>query len=350
MNPAVLVISLAAATFALAKIGVSFVAALRLRQIARSEPPDDAALHSTALVETGFSVVVFGFQSVDNIIRRLSIDYDAYELIVVTDLDSADHSELFGCYHLVRMRPFDNSELRCGRIELYRSRKKRYSRLVVVNHTSESRSGLLQCAAAIARYDQLIPLEGHRFLRRDSLRRLSAELERNACGKAAGISLDPTPHSADECVGYANFTLMSAIGIEHGGIVSVVGRDAVLEGKIHGNPTLHGLSRVGIIADSECDSRKPPSRNRVAVVAAAVWIATLIVAIVSADRVSLGTLLLAALTLYTALAASGVLAVAAVSSLQNNHRGNSELHVGPKTLFIYPLLSIFRTIKGRKFR
>lgn len=134
---------------------------------------------SEAMSQTGVSVVVSGVRSEREIERRLSSEYWRYEVIVV--LDSSHDVQLLHTlcrkYSLIRVNFPTVDELPIeGVPRLYRSRQRRYRRLVVVDRLHRSRADDWNCGTVVASFDRIVPLEADRFLLPDALPRWVMEL------------------------------------------------------------------------------------------------------------------------------------------------------------------------------
>lgn len=134
---------------------------------------------SEAMSHTGVSVVVSGVRSEREIERRLSSEYWRYEVIVVLDssFDEQLLHRLCHKYALIRVHfpTVDDLPIE-GTPRLYRSRQRRYRRLVVVDRLHRSRADDWNCGVAVASFDRIVPLESDRFLLPDVLPRWVMEL------------------------------------------------------------------------------------------------------------------------------------------------------------------------------
>lgn len=138
---------------------------------------------SEAMSHTGVSVVVSGRQTESEIERRLSSEYWRYEVVVVIDssLDARLLRTLCHKYALIRVSFPATDELPIdGTPSLYRSRQRRYRRLVVVDRLHRSRADDWNCGTVVASFERIVPIEADRFLLPDALPRWVMELhERN---------------------------------------------------------------------------------------------------------------------------------------------------------------------------
>lgn len=134
---------------------------------------------SEAMSQTGVSVVVSGVRSVREIEQRLSSEYWRYEVIVVVDstLDARLLHALCHKYALIRVSFPTVEELPIEGVPmLYRSRQRRYRRLVVVDRLHRSRADDWNCGVVVSSFDRIVPLEADRFLLPDALPRWVMEL------------------------------------------------------------------------------------------------------------------------------------------------------------------------------
>ena len=109
----------------------------------------------------GISLLVTEPTSCREIIRLLSVEYARYEVVVVLDgvREAALFTELRARYHLIRVEYLPTGELPVeGVVGLYRSRKRRFRRLVVVDVVTARSVERLNVAAAVAEGEYLLPM------------------------------------------------------------------------------------------------------------------------------------------------------------------------------------------------
>lgn len=152
---------------------------------------------SEAMSQTGVSVVVSGVRSEREVEERLSSEYWRYEVIIV--LDSSREEDLFRrlCrkYGLIRVNFPAMSDLPIeGESSLYRSRQRRYRRLVVVDRLHRSRADDWNCGLAVASYERIVPLESDRYLFAEALPRWVKELHERGehCNEVLAAQVAPT--------------------------------------------------------------------------------------------------------------------------------------------------------------
>lgn len=151
---------------------------------------------SDAMSRTGVSVVVAGLDDVGEVERRLSSEYWRYEVVLVVDSSrgAMNMAALRRKYAMIRVNfpavtdlPID------GGAVLYRSRQRRYRRLIVVDRARRSLSDDLNCGVEVASYECVIPLAGDMFLTDGALARLVAEMEEPGRRSCDAIVAPVTP-------------------------------------------------------------------------------------------------------------------------------------------------------------
>lgn len=151
---------------------------------------------SEAMSQTGVSVVVSGVRSAREIEARLSSEYWRYEVIVVIDStrDRGLLPTLCRKYSLIRVSFPATDELTIEGVPLlYRSRQRRYRRLVVVDRLHRSRADDWNCGVVVASYDRVVPLESDRFLLTDALPRWVMELHERGERRVEVLSAQVVP-------------------------------------------------------------------------------------------------------------------------------------------------------------
>ena len=151
---------------------------------------------SEAMSQTGVSVVVSGARTENEIEQRLSSEYWRYEVIVVVDssLDPTLLHTLCLKYALIRVNFPAVDELPIeGVAMLYRSRQRRYRRLVVIDRLHRSCADDWNCGVAVASFDRIVPLESDRFLLPDALPRWVMELHERGAHTTEVLSAQVAP-------------------------------------------------------------------------------------------------------------------------------------------------------------
>ncbi|MBP3332183.1 MAG: hypothetical protein J6K90_06425 [Tidjanibacter sp.] len=137
------------------------------------------------MAEAGISVVVCGCRGFVDVAEHLSADYLFYEVILVCDTyRTVEGRELLEHYGMVRVEAEIESGRLCGDVRaVYRSKERRYRRLVVVDHHGEDEEEMLNCGLAVASYDYVIPVMKGVLLRPDALIMFNSALhEAVGCG------------------------------------------------------------------------------------------------------------------------------------------------------------------------
>lgn len=116
---------------------------------------------SDPICEEGVSVIASGFSGLDQIERRLSLDYGRFEVIVLADSScDAGFGELLAKYSMTQMNEVPLDELPCGRCRgLYRSRQRRYRRLVVIDRERTTLCDDFNCGVAAAAFEWIVALD-----------------------------------------------------------------------------------------------------------------------------------------------------------------------------------------------
>lgn len=151
---------------------------------------------SEAMSQTGVSVVVSGARTEGEIEQRLSSEYWRYEVIVVVDssIDAKLLHALCLKYALIRVNFPTIEELPIeGVAMLYRSRQRRYRRLVVIDRLHRSCADDWNCGVAVASFDRIVPLETDRFLLPDALPRWVMELHERESRKVEVLAAQVAP-------------------------------------------------------------------------------------------------------------------------------------------------------------
>lgn len=127
----------------------------------------------------GISLLVTEVRSEESYIELLGCEYAALEVVALLDggLYPDLMQRLMTRYHLMRVEYHPSGEFPVrGVWGLYRSRKRRFRRLVVIDCRSSSRANRLSVAADVAGLEYLLPLARDERLRRRSLERLATEV------------------------------------------------------------------------------------------------------------------------------------------------------------------------------
>lgn len=117
---------------------------------------------------TGCSVVCYAVNDIEQIENLLHTEYDRYEILAV--IDSRLYPDIFYSivkqYGLIQVNPIVSDELPDTHIRaLYRSRQRRFRRLVLIDEAYTSPYNSLDCATLVASYEYIIPLNASMRLR-----------------------------------------------------------------------------------------------------------------------------------------------------------------------------------------
>lgn len=139
----------------------------RARLLLRDGGASDNSDRHTA----GVTIIIVGPLSAGALEERLSIDYPYYELVWVANLRQvAGAGHIIERYDMAEVDFAPSEGLPCRGVErLYRSRARRYRRLVVVDCRAESVADCYNCATEVAGYDLLLPLDNRTQLSPSSL-------------------------------------------------------------------------------------------------------------------------------------------------------------------------------------
>ena len=141
------------------------------------------------ICEEGVSVLAAGFTDLGQVERRLSADYGRFEVIVLVD-SSADEgvSELLSKYSMIEMNEAPLGELPCGRCQaLYRSRQRRYRRLVVVDRRRTTLCDDFNCGVAVAAFERIVALDRECELHPRALQQMIVESSLSESGRPSAV-------------------------------------------------------------------------------------------------------------------------------------------------------------------
>lgn len=145
---------------ALAAAAVRVVRISRAMRRRRFLAPETAGC-CESLGFVGISAVCSGVNSIEHIENLLGSEYDRYELIVVLDAERRpdDFRNIMTHYGMIRVNTAESDELPSARIRaLYRSRRRNYRRLVLVDRAYATPYEDLDAGAAAASYDYILPV------------------------------------------------------------------------------------------------------------------------------------------------------------------------------------------------
>lgn len=140
--------------------------------------------------EIGFSLLCSGVRRLSQIENLLSSEYVRSEVVVVTDAlyRRAFFESLVARYRLIRVEylPSDEFPVRSVR-SMWRSRRRCFRRLVLLDRPEESPCDDWNAAASVASYDCLIPVADGQYLLPGVLERLSVEVGQSLPGTVGAV-------------------------------------------------------------------------------------------------------------------------------------------------------------------
>lgn len=116
---------------------------------------------SDPLCEIGITLVASDYTDLEQVERRLDTEYARWEVVLVADSSQhADFDRLLARYDMIGVDYDGCGELPCsGVAKLYRSRKRRYRRLVVVERGRTRLCDDFNCGANVATYEHIVALD-----------------------------------------------------------------------------------------------------------------------------------------------------------------------------------------------
>ncbi len=135
--------------------------------------------------EVGFSLLCCGVRRPGQIENLLSSEYDRCEVVVV--LDAVRRRALFerlaSRYRMIRVDYLPSEEFSVqGVRSMWRSRKRCFRRLVLLDRAEETPAGACDAAASVAAYDWLLPVRDGQYMLPGTLERLAVEIGQGAPG------------------------------------------------------------------------------------------------------------------------------------------------------------------------
>lgn len=166
---------------------------LRLRQIQRAHQQAtlQAEWHGVAnelAGGVGISVLCSGVEEPRQLENLLAVAYPRYEVILVADSRVTPDwvADLMARYRLIRVAWNSSDELPVRGIRaLYRSRKRAYRRLILVDKKEGTPAEDWDAAALAASYDFLLPLHHNNYLLPKSIERLVCAIGEHPIGAVA---------------------------------------------------------------------------------------------------------------------------------------------------------------------
>ena len=143
---------------------------------------DNAAGCCESLGFTGCSVICYAVNDIEQIENLLHTEYDRYEILAV--IDSRLYPDIFYSivkqYGLIQVNTIVSDELSNTHIRaLYRSRQRRFRRLVLLDEAYTSSYNSLDCATLVASYEYIIPLNASMRLREHAIEYASILISEN---------------------------------------------------------------------------------------------------------------------------------------------------------------------------
>ena len=137
------------------------------------------AAYSDAPDGIGISVLCSGVTDPAQLENLLSSEYSRYEVVAVFDSrrQTAEFRALAARYRMIRVEWAPTGELEVAGVRaLGRSRKRCFRRLVLVDRAFDGAAVDFDAAAAVATYDDLLPVGAGQYLVPGAVERLVAEL------------------------------------------------------------------------------------------------------------------------------------------------------------------------------
>ncbi len=144
----------------------------------------------------GISTVCSGVKNIEHIENLLGSEYDLYELIVVLDAERSPDAfrDIMTHYGMIRVNTPESDELPAARIRaLYRSRRRNYRRLVLVDRTRATQYEDLDAGTAAASYDYILPVGASDYLMPDAVETAATAISASARHTEALRSTADTP-------------------------------------------------------------------------------------------------------------------------------------------------------------
>lgn len=145
----------------------------------------------------GISALVSSGVTAERCARLLGIEYAMFEVVVVVNglRDVVVVEQLCTRYHLIRVEYHPSGELPVrGVVGLYRSRMRRFRRLVVVDCRMPGLAASLDAAADVASYDYLLPLRSEEYPLVGAVERLAMEVALHPLDRVDQICYLPALH------------------------------------------------------------------------------------------------------------------------------------------------------------
>lgn len=303
--------------------------------------PPGEVVQGGALSEVGISVVVRGAQNRAQITARLGMDYTMYEVVIVADFGRTEgFDELRRHFGMIKMEQRNREIPSCPEsITIYRSRQKRYKRVVFVESASKRAAEQVNCGVLAASFDYVTVVEGDTFLTSDALGCFNDILSESGAESVAAFAGFRTAGGD-----MAKIDLMMSFALAASGVkgllrtVKVCDREQLIASGGKGEPAAATPVKKRMLALAEPLCRR---RGRFWGRAAAIVTAALAAVILAADGTARHTaaVLLALTAAYLSAAAAAAVAATAARN-------------APKSPFAplwYPFYRLAHTFRGKNF-
>ena len=139
--------------------------------------------------DRGVSVIVAGLPAQKRIERLMGLNFENYEVVIVADMLSAEHSrEIIRRYSMTRVNVPVSAEFPCDAVRtLFRSRQRRYRKLVMADCAAPLHEAL-NCGLALSSFGRVVVMNSRTCLGRNALLRMDAEFESSSVGMVCAVS------------------------------------------------------------------------------------------------------------------------------------------------------------------
>lgn len=222
----------------LVRVLTGVVSACRFERLCQDRLP--TVRGADAVFETGFSVVVvLDDSSVAEMERRMAMNYLNFEMVAVIDMvRNPSLCHILKRYSMVKVDYVPLSDVTSYGIRaVYRSRERRYHRLVIVDHSISTQANAYNCGVEMCGWDYVIPVGSSVFLRSDALNRFAVALDRSRLPRVDSIGACSV---ATDCEGAQTLAFTTGVmlwreryfqycsRIERRDTVALLDRDAVV--------------------------------------------------------------------------------------------------------------------------
>ncbi len=169
----------------------------------------------------GVSVIVTGMPTSGRLERLMGLDFDNYEIVVVSDLQTEQHAqEIIRRYSMTRVNVPAAAEFRCDAIRtLLRSRQRRYRKLVIADCAAPP-AAALNCAISVSSFGRIMVIDRRTCLNRGTLMRMDAEFESCSDGMICAVSAPVIDMNTFGCD-----TAVEIVAGEYSRHISMIDRD-----------------------------------------------------------------------------------------------------------------------------